>query len=258
MGNHFKKFKELHNQSEPLLIGNVWNVQSAKKMENLGFTTIGTSSYAIAETLGYADGEEMSFEEYLFIIKRIAASVTIPLSVDLEAGYGKTPEEIVANIKELYKIGVSGINIEDSIVESGVRTIIDAEIFAKKINSVVELLLKEKIEVFINLRSDVFLLGMPDSLIEAKKRISIYENTGVDGLFFPCVTKIEDIAILTKATKLPINVMCMPDLPDFKTLQNAGVQRISMGNFLNSKIYQYLESEIETIVKNQDFRSIFS
>ncbi|MCD0470441.1 isocitrate lyase/phosphoenolpyruvate mutase family protein [Flavobacterium sp. JAS] len=257
MTNNFQKFKELHAQSEPLLIGNVWNVQSARKMENLGFKAIGTSSYAIAETLGYADGEEMSFEEYLFIIKRIAATATVPLSVDLEWGYGTTTAEIVANIKELHKIGVLGINIEDSVVEQGVRTIVEAEIFAQKIKAVAEELSKENIEVFINLRSDVFLLGLSDALTQAQKRISIYETTGVHGLFFPCVTKTEDIETLTKATTLPINVMCMPDLPDFNLLQKAGVKRISMGNFLNNKIYQYLESEVETVLKNQNFSSVF-
>jgi len=257
MKNNFQKFKELHTQSEPLLIGNVWNVQSAGKLENLGFKAIGTSSYAIAETLGYADGEEMSFDEYLFIIKRIAATAKVPLSVDLEAGYGKTTAEIVANIKELYKIGVSGINIEDSVVEQGARTIVAAEIFAQKIKAVAEELSKENIEIFINLRSDVFLLGLPDALAEAKRRISIYETTGVQGLFFPCVTKTADIEALTKATNLPVNVMCMPDLPDFNMLQNAGVKRISMGNFLNNKIYQYLESEVETVLKNQNFSSVF-
>jgi 2-methylisocitrate lyase-like PEP mutase family enzyme len=257
MTNNFQKFKELHDLSEPLLIGNVWNVQSARKMENLGFKAIGTSSSAIAETLGYADGEEMSFDEYLFIIKRIAASVSVPLSVDLEWGYGKTTEEIAANIKELYKIGVSGINIEDSVVEKGVRTIVAAETFAKKIKGVTEELSKENIEIFINLRSDVFLLRLPDALTEAQTRISIYETTGVHGLFFPCVIKIEDIEALTKATELPINVMCMPDLPDFSLLQNVGAKRISMGNFLNNKIYQYLESEVETVLKNQNFSSVF-
>lgn len=257
MTNHFQKLKQLHHQSEPLLIGNVWNVQSAKKLENLNFKALGTSSYAIAETLGYADGEEMSFEEYLFITKRIAASVSVPLSVDLEAGYGNTVSEIVANIKELHKIGISGINIEDSVVENGIRTIVDATSFSEKIKAVTDALSKENIEIFINLRSDVFLLNMPDSLTEAKRRITLYETTGVHGLFFPCITKTEDIIEITKATTLPVNVMCMPDLPDFKTLQNAGVKRISMGNFLNSKIYQYLESEVETVLKNQNFSSVF-
>jgi 2-methylisocitrate lyase-like PEP mutase family enzyme len=257
MTNHFQKFKELHYQQEPLLLGNVWNVQSAKKMETLGFKAIATSSYAVAETLGYDDGEQMSFDEYLFIIKRIAASVSIPLSVDLEAGYGETPADIVKRIKELNKIGVCGINIEDSIVEHGVRTIVDAEAFSKKIKAVIEELSKEDIEMFINIRSDVFLLGLPDSLTEAQKRIPIYQTTGAHGLFFPCVTKIEDISALTKASTLPINVLCMPALPDFNTLQNAGVKRISMGNFLNSKIYQYLETEIETVLKNQNFHSVF-
>ncbi|WP_268849333.1 isocitrate lyase/PEP mutase family protein [Flavobacterium aestivum] len=257
MTNHFQKFKELHYQQEPLLIGNVWNVQSAKKMEDLDFKAIATSSYAVAETLGYDDGEQMSFDEYLFIIKRIAASVTIPLSVDLEAGYGETPAEIVKRIKELNTIGVCGINIEDSIVEHGVRTIIDAEAFSKKIKSVIEELSKEGIEMFINIRSDAFLLNLPNSLVEAQKRIQIYQTTGAHGLFFPCVTKIEDISALTEASLLPINVLCMPALPDFDALQNAGVKRISMGNSLNSKIYQYLGTEVETVLKNQNFHSVF-
>lgn len=257
MSTLFQRFNELHQQEEPLLIGNVWNVQSAKIYENNNFKAIGTSSAAVAETLGYADGEQMSFEEYLFVVKRIANSVSIPLTVDLEAGYGKTVTEIVANIKKLHELGVSGVNIEDSVLVNGDRKIVDTESFAAKIKAITTELSASKIDLFINLRSDVFLLGLYNALAEAQKRIESYRSTGAHGLFFPCVTKTEDIITLTKATNLPVNVMCMPTLPDFTTLKNAGVKRISMGGFLNRKAYQFLEAETQIILDQKSFVSVF-
>lgn len=121
-------FKQLHHGEEPLLLGNVWNVESAKVYEKLGYKALATSSSAVALSLGYEDGEQMSFEEYLYIIKRIKASVSIPLSVDLESGYGDI-DTIVSNILKLTEIGVSGINIEDTYVTGGTRKLTDRNIF---------------------------------------------------------------------------------------------------------------------------------
>ena len=110
------KFKDLHNQEKPLLIGNVWDVTSTKTAEKLNFQAIGTSSSAIAQILGYRDGEEIEFSEMEYMVKRIALNTKLPLSVDLESGYGDKPEEIVDRIKRLVALGAVGINIEDSIV----------------------------------------------------------------------------------------------------------------------------------------------
>ena len=82
----YSKFKELYYQIKPLLIGNVWNVQSAKVYEKLDFQAIGTSSAAIAHTFGYEDGEQLPFSDLLFIVDKIRKSVALPLSVDLEFG----------------------------------------------------------------------------------------------------------------------------------------------------------------------------
>lgn len=82
-------FKELHKSNEPLLLGNVWNPQSAKAYEKLGYKALATSSSAVAHSLGYEDGENMTFDEYLYIIERILRSISIPLTVDLESGYGE-------------------------------------------------------------------------------------------------------------------------------------------------------------------------
>ena len=193
MNNRFEEFHALHKQKEVLLIANVWDVQSSRIFEASQFKAIATSSSAVAECLGYADGQEMSFEEYLFIIKRILASVSIPLSVDIEFGYGETTDQIAENIGRLHDLGVVGINIEDSVIVDGKRSISPAEEFARKLKSITGLLKSQNREVFIHLRSDPYLLGLTDPLNESLARIKYYDQSGAHGLFFPCVTNIEDI-----------------------------------------------------------------
>src|SRR3569833_2590801 len=113
MDNKFEVFAALHKSAEPLLIGNAWDAASAIAFGKQGVKAIGTSSAAVAGALGCADGEEMSLDEYLLIIRRIVASVTVSVTVDLEGGYGKSVETICQNIHLLYNLGVAGINIED-------------------------------------------------------------------------------------------------------------------------------------------------
>lgn len=258
MSAGFKEFQKLHQATEPLLLGNVWNVQSAQVFEKLKFKAIATSSAAVAETLGYKDGENMPFDEYLFIIKRIKESVSIPFSVDLEGGYGRTPEDIVSNIRRLHDLGVAGINLEDSVINNAIREIVDMNEFAGKLTKVIALLKEEGRELFINVRSDVFLLNLPGARAEALQRIAGYGKTGVHGIFFPCITDIDDISAVVSATSLPVNVMCMPGLPDFGTLQKLGVKRISIGNFLNKATYQNLENQASVILNEGSFDSLFS
>lgn len=258
MENKFETFAALHHDGEPLLIGNAWDAASAKAFEKQGFKAVGTSSAAVAAALGYDDGEEMSLNEYLQIIKRIVASVTVPVTVDLEGGYGKSVEAICQNIHLLYNLGVAGINIEDSVIHKGVRTIREAEDFALTLKGITQYLQTENIRMFINVRSDSFLLGLPYALNDAVKRASIYGQTGVHGLFFPCVVGLTDIKALTQATHLPVNIMCMPDLPSFGDLKEAGVSRISIGPFLFNKVYQGLEASIKQINAEDSFKSLFA
>jgi 2-methylisocitrate lyase-like PEP mutase family enzyme len=255
--NKIIQFKDLHNGSEPLLIGNVWNVQSALVFERLNFSAIATSSAAVAETLGYADGQQMTFDEYFFIINRIQHSTQLPLSVDLEAGYGANAEHVADNIKRLSAIGVVGVNIEDSVMLGEQRVIEDEQKFAALLRAIVKSLRASGIEMFINVRSDVFLLGLEQPLKNALTRINSFISTGVDGLFFPCITQEADIAAVVGASSLPVNVMAMPGLPSIKKLKILGVKRISMGNFLNKKTYQALELQATNILKDNNFDSIF-
>lgn len=250
------EFKNLHNQDKPLLIANVWDVPSAKIAEELNFQAIGTSSSAIASILGYKDGEEMNFSELKYMVKRIAENSNIPLSVDLESGYSRNPKEIAIHIKELSDLGVVGINIEDSIVDKS-RTLLDAEKFAQTISEIVKNLQKDNIDVFINVRTDTFLLSVSNTIEETKKRIKLYENAGANGIFVPCIEQISDIKEIVNCTQLPINVMCMPNLPDFETLHNLGVKRISMGNFIFDNMYSQFKLKTEEILNQQSFNPVF-
>lgn len=249
-------FSQLHQQEGPLLICNVWDAASAKMAEKQGFQAMGTSSAALANMLGYNDGEELTFAELLFVIQRIAKATSIPLSVDIEAGFSDDPKQVATNIEQLVNAGVVGINIEDSKVND-TRSLMEAETFSQFLSSVKAELDRREIEVFINVRTDPFLLGLENSLAETIKRAELYQAAGADGLFVPCITDLEDMKSVVAATKLPVNVMCMPDLPDFSSLQNVGVKRISMGNFVFDKVQSELQNLLLDIKQNNSFTPVF-
>ncbi|OQP40018.1 hypothetical protein A4H97_17530 [Niastella yeongjuensis] len=125
--NNYEIFLQLHQQPTPFIIANAWNVKSASRIEENGYKAIATSSSAIANSLGYEDGEKIPFSELLFVIRRISACTSIPLSVDLERGYTNDLAELNDNIRQLIEAGVVGINLEDAAVktlaECGVKRI---------------------------------------------------------------------------------------------------------------------------------------
>lgn len=251
-------FKSMHNMENPLVVCNVWDAASAVVAQNSGFSAIGTSSAAIAKTLDKEDGENIKFEQLLSIVKAISNSTNLPLTVDIESGYGRPPEAIANNINDLVNLGVVGINIEDSIVVNGERQLCDEVAFAKKLEKIRKRLSDANVEVFINVRSDAYLLNVANPLKESIDRIGKYQQSGADGIFLPCIKNPNDIQSVVASTSLPINVMCVPQLPNFAELKKLGVKRISMGNFAHEVMLACLSSKFETIQKDQCFNSLFN
>ncbi|RXM41169.1 isocitrate lyase/phosphoenolpyruvate mutase family protein [Chryseobacterium sp. CH21] len=250
-------FKQLHHDDEPLLLGNVWNVESAKAYEKLGYKALATSSSAVALSLGYEDGEQMTFEEYFYMIKRIRSSVSIPLSVDLESGYGHESNTVVSNIMKLIEIGVSGINIEDTNVIDGTRKLINRDVFYEKLKDIFIKLGKNRDQIFINVRTDPFLLNIENALEETLGRIKLFEELKADGIFVPGMTSENDIKTITEATYLPVNIMALTDFPDFDTLKALGVKRITSGAFMYRYIYRELEKVSQKIANERSFSTLF-
>ena len=249
-------FKSLHYHKNPLHLGNVWDLQSALLYQKLGFKAIGTSSAAVAASLGYEDGEKLPFEKLVALVKEIKPKINIPLTVDIEGGYSRDASKIAENIKTLHQIGVVGVNLEDSITNAE-REILDAKDFSFIIQKIKSFLSKESINVFLNVRTDPYLMGLENPLNKTLERIKLYEEAGADGIFVPCVVQEEEIAKITQSVSLPVNVMCMPDLPSFETLEKLGVKRISEGNFVYNKIAADLEKTVSLIIENKSFGTLF-
>ena len=258
MSSTFETFDNLHRSAGLFVLPNVWDAKSAVTFQEEKFPAIATSSAAVAGSLGYEDGEDMPFSDYLFVINRILSVVQIPVSVDIEMGYGASDEKIYANILKLVELGVAGINIEDSTIGEVGRVLKEANIFAKTVEKVKNRLVSENLNLFINIRCDTFILNVKNKQQETRRRVQMYEATGADGIFLPCICAEEDIAEAAGHTKLPLNVMCIQGLPDFGVLNRLGVKRVSMGPFLFNKIYDRIHRLSQEIIADNSFSPLFN
>ena len=256
MTTNFKKFNDLHYGKNLFILPNAWNAKSALLFQEKGFPATGTSSAAVAASLGYEDGEGMPFEDYLFIIRRILNTVKIPVTVDIEMGYGKTNKQIAENIQQLVELGVAGINIEDSVITNSERSLKNTSEFAKTIEHIKNHLTAKDISIFINIRCDTYLLDVMNKQKETNTRLTEYQNTGADGIFLPCISNEKDIAEAVSNTKLPLSVMCIPGLPAFEKLDELGVKRASMGPFMFNRVYKEAEALSQKIIDKKNFLPI--
>lgn len=255
--NQYTKFKSLHRTSEPFILPNAWDVKSAQVLEELKFPAIATSSAAVANSLGYKDGEEMEFKTYFFIIKRISESISVPLSVDLEFGYADSHKGILENILQLSSLQIAGINIEDSYVYRNKRYLQKSEDFGSLLLFLRNSLKEKGIQLFINARIDTNITACTDRLKETIDRVILYEKLGADGIFIPGIKCASDIKSITSLSNLPLNVMTMPNLPSFEELKSLGVKRISTGNALYEKMFNQFRFEAMVIFQMKNFTCLF-
>ena len=253
--NHFDIFLRLHHSEKPLLLANVWDVSSARVFEKNGFKAAGTSSRALAQVHGYEDGEKIPFELVLHTVKEIVAHIQIPLSVDMETGYGLTNAAIIQNIEKLHDLGAVGINLEDSILAEPGK-LKPADQFQKTISSIRNHLEKKNMRLFINARTDTFLHKLPSMLEETIRRIVLYEQAGADGIFVPFIQDPVHLKTVVQATKLPVNIVCTAKLCDIAQLSASGVKRISMGPFLFSKVYGNAATLAKSVIREGSLAAI--
>jgi 2-methylisocitrate lyase-like PEP mutase family enzyme len=245
--NQYEKFYQLHHQQKPLMIANAWNARSAQLIEDAGFEAIGTSSGAISSSLGYEDGEKIPFNELLYIVQRIKASIKVPLTVDMERGYTDDLNILTDNIQKLIDTGVSGINIEDAQGE---------DIYVRKLESIKNYLLKTNQQLFINARMDAFSQKLPAALETNLRRARLYKDAGADGLFVIAVPDEAAIKEIVSTTTLPVNMVATPKFP-IETLENIGIRRISMAVLLYKTTYNQLERISREVKTENSFVPLF-
>ena len=217
------------------------NGRSARPVQRLGRATakaiaktspaIATSSGAVAAALGYADGENVPLDMVAGLVSRITAAVPVPVSIDLEAGYGDTPDAAAESADQILQAGAIGINIEDGLF-GGKRQLVSPEQHAAKIKAVRDAAQKLGIRLFINARTDPFLLkfGSPEECLnEAARRAKAYADAGADGIFVPGLTDLALIEQFVQLTPLPVNIMVTQGVPEIRDLARVGVRRVSLG-----------------------------
>ncbi len=220
----------LHHGPEPLLLLNVWDTASARLVESLGFPAIATTSSGVANSLGYADGERLSRGEMLAVVARIAHAVTVPVSADLEAGYGEGEDAVKHTVRAAVEAGAAGFNLEDA--RRGVLLPFEAAV--QRVRAARAAASETGVPLVINARSDAFHPGYVsgDRFAEAVRRANAYREAGADCLFLPFVSEAEVISRLARAVNGPLNILAGAQTPPLPELKRLGVARVSVGGAL--------------------------
>jgi len=250
-----QEFHQLHAGKELLLIGNAWGLLSALLLEEVGFKAIGTTSWGIANSLGYADGELIDFDRHLSIIKTMTDNVKIPVSADIEAGYGSDQKTILENVLRTADVGVAGINIEDSLKkQKGLRNLKEHCHLLEAMRTMLDN--RGYNDFFINARTDTY-FQMQEPFNETMERAKSYIESGASGIFIPGLADEEEIKEITSNTNAPINLFSLPGLTDCHKLKALGVKRFSFGNALSDKIITYLKMNASQILEEQNTACLY-
>jgi 2-methylisocitrate lyase-like PEP mutase family enzyme len=219
-------FRAMHRSQQILLLPNAWDVASARVVQQAGFGAVATTSAGIAFTLGYPDGQRISREQMLAVVGRIATAVKVPVTADVEAGYGDRPEDAARTARDVIAAGAVGMNLEDA---SGDRQhpLLDLALQVERVKAVREL------PIVLNARTDVYLLevGAPEKRYdEALRRLAAFRDAGADCVFVPGLRDAAIIGRLVKDLKCPLNILAGPGSPPVPELQKLGVARVSLGS----------------------------
>ncbi len=224
-------FRKLHS-NRPLILPNAWDAASARVIELVGAPAIATTSAGVSWSYGRGDGQQLRREEMLQAIRHIVQTVAVPVTADIESGYGSgSTHDVAETVQALIAIGAVGINLEDSPGRDG-QVLLAPEIHAERIRAARAAALAAGGDLVINARTDVYLfqVGAPETCFEAAvQRANLYRAAGADCLFVPGVIDSDTIAALVQAIDGPLNIMAMPGAPSAAQLGQLGVARVSVG-----------------------------
>ncbi len=238
-------FRSLHVSGNPIVLFNIWDAGSAKAVAASGAKALATGSAPVAMAQGYDDGENIPLTHALQNVERIIATTDLPVSMDLEGGYGADPKTVGETVSQAMSKGIVGFNFEDQVV--GTADLYPIDVQSQRVAAARTAASENGVHGFVNARTDIFLKAKPDThnnsmLDEAIERAAAYEQAGADGFFAPGLADEALIKTLCKEVKLPVNIIALPHVPPNNVLAAAGVARISYGPVPYRQMMKSLEA----------------
>jgi 2-methylisocitrate lyase-like PEP mutase family enzyme len=224
--------RALHHSGRVLLLPNVWDVASARIIEDSGFPALATTSAGIAFSLGYPDGQKITRQEMLAHVARIAHAVKVPVTADVEAGYGDGPEDAAESARDVIEAGAVGMNFEDG-TDDPQRPLTDLPLQLERIHAIRAASAKAGVPLVLNARTDIYLAQvgpLGTQYDHTLRRLQAYRDAGADCVFAPGLSDSETIARLVKDVECPLNILAGPGSPSVGELQKLGVARVSLGS----------------------------
>jgi 2-methylisocitrate lyase-like PEP mutase family enzyme len=239
------QLRALHRRGDPVVLPNAWDAASAKAVVAAGFRAVATTSAGVAESLGYADHQLAPPGEMFAAIARISRVVEVPVTADVEAGYGLAPAELV---ERLLEAGAVGCNLEDT--DHAAHALRDADAHAKFLSEVVSAAKKHGVNLVLNARTDAFILGNgseDEQVAESVRRGRLYYAAGA-ACVYPILARSERaLAALAQQLEGALNGMLMPSAPPLKRLRELGYARVSAGPGLYRGAMAELKRRLEEI-----------
>jgi 2-methylisocitrate lyase-like PEP mutase family enzyme len=221
--------RRMHDRSRILVLPNAWDAASARIFEDAGFSAVATTSAGVSYTAGYPDGEAIPRNDMVTIVRWIARSVAVPVTADIESGFGSSAQEVGETVRLVIEAGAVGINLEDT-VHGAERQLYDLPRAVERIRAARAAAEAAGVPIVINGRTDVYLLGIGDKASRfehAVRRLNAYREAGADCLYPIGYLDADTIAALVNAINGPINVIGVPGIPSVAELQKLGVARVS-------------------------------
>lgn len=251
-------FRQLHSE-KPLILPNAWDAASARVIEAAGAPAIATTSAGVSWSFGRADGQKLRREEMLQVIGNIVESVRVPVSADMESGYGDgSGKDVADTVQALISMGVAGINIEDSPGPNG-QVLLAPEEQAERIRMARQAVTSVGGDLLINVRTDLYLYAVGDvktRFSAAVERARLYRRAGADCVFVPGVIDISTIVELVRAIEGPLNIMAMPGAPSAKQLGEIGVARVSVGPWIAQAALTVAQRAARELVREGTYKAL--
>ncbi len=229
-----RTLRNLHTGSRMLVLPNIWDPIGARVLACKGYPAVATASAAISSSLGFEDGEKITRRTMLDVVRRVCRAVAVPVTVDMESGYGASISDLEDTIRELIDTGAAGLNIEDSLEEGG--PLRPAQEQAQRIAAVRETAAAQGLDLVINARVDSFLSDRfstnEERIEEAVARAEVYGQAGADCIYPIGPGDVETLTLLRSRITLPLNALATPAAAPLDTMAALGINRVSFGPFI--------------------------